>query len=316
MAAARAQGHHRDAGTGLTLHVTNGDCAAEKIRALGVDGDVLPWRDVLHDGPVPAGLAAEALREVRARFIADAGWGSYDRVLDDFRLRDETLARTAGEVVLWFEHDLYDQLQLVQALDALGDRPDVALAQADDHLTSLPPDALHALGEQRHAVTADERGGARRAWAAFRGGDPRALRALAQPGASALPHLAPALARLLEELPWARDGLSRTERQALAAIDGGAATPADAFAASQRREERIFLGDVSFFRVLDRLIGCRAPLVRRAGAGLALTADGAGVLAGTSDHVALNGVDRWLGGLHLHGAPVWRWDEATRDVRR
>ena len=48
---------------------------------------------------------------------------------------------------------------------------------------------------------------------------------------------------------------------------------------------------------------------------LALTADGAAVLAGQADHVALNGIDRRLGGVRLVGgsrtAPtserVWRW---------
>jgi hypothetical protein len=34
------------------------------------------------------------------------------------------------------------------------------------------------------------------------------------------------------------------------------------------------------------------------------------VLAGKADHLALNGVDRWIGGGHLHGHGVrWRWDE-------
>jgi hypothetical protein len=38
------------------LHLTNGDCAIPALRATGVDEEILPWREVLHDGPVPAGL--------------------------------------------------------------------------------------------------------------------------------------------------------------------------------------------------------------------------------------------------------------------
>jgi hypothetical protein len=31
--------------------------------------------------------------------------------------------------------------------------------------------------------------------------------------------------------------------------------------------------------------------------------------------VALNGVDRWIGGVHLTGHAVpWRWDEGTESV--
>jgi hypothetical protein len=63
------------------LHITNGDSAAEVIRRAGVQGDVLPWRDVLHEGPVPQGLSLEELLGVRARFIAAAGWASFDDAL-------------------------------------------------------------------------------------------------------------------------------------------------------------------------------------------------------------------------------------------
>ena len=50
---------------------------------------------------------------------------------------------------------------------------------------------------------------------------------------------------------------------------------------------------------------------------LRLTAAGARVLRGEADHVALNGVDRWVGGVHLHGPEArWRWDEGTESVVR
>ena len=38
----------------LTLHVTNGDVSAQGLARSGLPGDVLVWRDVLHDGPVPS----------------------------------------------------------------------------------------------------------------------------------------------------------------------------------------------------------------------------------------------------------------------
>ena len=54
------------------LHITNGDSAVERLRAAGADGDVLPWRDALHEGPVREGLDDAELRAERARFIAAA----------------------------------------------------------------------------------------------------------------------------------------------------------------------------------------------------------------------------------------------------
>jgi hypothetical protein len=37
------------------------------IAASGIEGQILPWRDVLHEGPVPASLSADELGEARAR---------------------------------------------------------------------------------------------------------------------------------------------------------------------------------------------------------------------------------------------------------
>jgi hypothetical protein len=51
------------------------------------------------------------------------------------------------------------------------------------------------------------------------------------------------------------------------------------------------------------------------GTRLRLTAAGARVLAGEADHVELNGIDRWIGGVHLHGHRVpWRWDDGTETL--
>jgi hypothetical protein len=48
-----------------------------------------------------------------------------------------------------------------------------------------------------------------------------------------------------------------------------------------------------------------------------LTDTGARVLAGEADRVALNGIDRWIGGVHLQGHDVpWRWDDAVEALVR
>jgi hypothetical protein len=46
---------------------------------------------------------------------------------------------------------------------------------------------------------------------------------------------------------------------------------------------------------------------------LAITDAGRAVLSGSADRVSLNGIDEWLGGVHLQGhANIWRWDEAQQ----
>jgi hypothetical protein len=96
----------------LPLHVTNGDSAGNTLRQTALGGAVLPWRDVLHEGPVPAGPRRELL-QARAAFVSACGWGSKPSILASLERRDRRLVqalRDGQQVVLWFEHDLYDQL--------------------------------------------------------------------------------------------------------------------------------------------------------------------------------------------------------------
>ena len=104
------------------LHVTNGDVTVDLLRRAGLARDALAWADVLHEGPVPAGLGAAGLRRVRAEFIAGADGLDPAAVRRRFEERDRALAANRdGRYVLWFEADLYDQLQIAQILGALGD---------------------------------------------------------------------------------------------------------------------------------------------------------------------------------------------------
>ena len=211
------------------LHITNGDCAVAVLSQV-VQGPILPWRDVLHEGPVRAGLSLEELSRERARFIADAGWGDLAEILKTFQERDAVFRRAGehDEIVLWFEHDLYDQLQLIQVLDGLAELrgPPISLVCEAEYLGNMQPARAAELFVLRNPVTRRHFQEAQAAWAAFRSADPRALENLK---IAALPFLAAAIRRHLEEFPWTTDGLSRSQRQVLE---------------GRTDEEPAFLGDV------------------------------------------------------------------------
>lgn len=301
------------------LHLFNGKAAAALHGRAGLPGTALTWDDVLHDGPVPAGLDLAALRLVRATFLASEGWAPFGRVLAELGARDgAVLAAEAG--VLWLEHDLYDQLQLLQIVDALAAAGRVTrwrLVQADTYLGPLSPEALAALLPRAAPLVPEAVALARRAWAAFRESDPTALEALlAEPERTALPYLAPALTRWLEELPHTHDGLSRSERQVLQILAQGPRSFRALFLEWSDHEEPRWMGDASLLSRLEALT--RAPgLVARQGNAWHLTPTGEAVLARRADWARLGGVRRWHGGLHLdstRGGAVWRWDAATRRV--
>ena len=195
------------------LHVTNGDAVLDGFRAGQVPGDYLAWHDPLHDGPVPEASSLEALSDIRARALSDFSWGSYGDIRLRFTERDRTLAGFRGhdETVLWFEHDLYDQLQLLQLLDWLS-RQDLAgvclsLIQVGEH-PDVP--SFHGLGELsgkqlasllpgRLPVTEKHLALGREAWQAVCSEDPTSLISMASRWDPVLPFLGPALYRLIED---------------------------------------------------------------------------------------------------------------------
>jgi hypothetical protein len=181
-------------------------------------------------------------REVRARFLASCGLGSYDGILSDLVARDYALAG-AGDVVLWFEHDLYDQLQLVEIL---ARRPtDARLIQADVFLGELAPPELEALWSTRTPVTEPQLDLAAEVWGELVAGRIPLDREL-----SALPFLGPALRRLAED----REDPPRSDRQLLQILAEGPRTRWELFRENANREEAQFAGDVWVWRRLDALV--------------------------------------------------------------
>lgn len=316
----------------MLLHVTNGSAVGDALGECGIGGQVLTWDDVLHDGPVPGSATVDELRGVRADFLSSHGWTARADALARFRRRDALLAgpQAFEEIVLWFEHDLFDQLQLLQILDRLADAPEpvrVTLIQHDDYLGPLGPEGLAPLFPTRRVVTEADLACATEAWAAFGHDDPRWMARLAQRPDLPLPWVAPALRRQLAQYPGAQDGLSRSERLALQGVAGGANSPARAFLHVQQRDTPYFLGDTTYAWYLERMAAAPAPLIARRDAApltappgpdpafwhaeLCVTDLGRDVLAGVADWVLAQGIDRWYGGVHLEGRFVrWRWDDA------
>jgi hypothetical protein len=324
------------------LHVANGTCTTRLIEAAGLPGACSLWADPLYEGPVPGGLDDRQLLEVRMRFLAgptdaSAAWAGGDPSLDpanDMREWRAVIERDASydELILWFEHDLFDQLNLIQLLSWIHDRLPVPAPvslicigsfegrPAFKGLGELAPAELASLMDARQPVTDSQYRLARLAWLAFREPTPESLDQLRQEDTTALPYLAPALTRFLQEYPWTTDGLSRTERRVLELAKGGVMPLRTVFRLMHDGEQAYYVTDGSLAAIAETLARTVPPLLTfhpsDAEAGHALrgaiatTPSGLSVLSGQVDRIAACGIDRWLGGVHLRGRTVpWRWDD-------
>ncbi|MGQ4272852.1 DUF1835 domain-containing protein [Terrihabitans sp. B22-R8] len=329
----------------MRLIVTNGDIAVQKLRAAGFAGDILPWRDVLHDGPVPDEEGLERLSELRAAFLSEEFGVPRDEVALSFAERDTKIRDHLAydRVELWMEHDLYDQLQLMQILHFFADQnrlTGVYLVQAHDHLGTMKAEDLSALAASATTVDGSQFELACHAWRAFTSPDPTALLQFVSHDLAKLPYLKSALLRLLAEFPDPVRGLSLTEERVLRRLEHGPANSGELYRDVLLQEASRFMGDASFFRRLDGLTFVNAPLIEglsepfrigtkniddaedprlTSGDGyknhtLKLTEAGHEVLRGHLDHAMFNEVDRWIGGVRLRPALQVRYDRNVGEM--
>lgn len=326
------------------LHIHCGDASAQPLRDSSVPGDVLVWREIYVEGPVPGNLSVDDFCKARAEYLSNSLGGvvTYERILEGSKTRYNMLVAAGKyeEVVLWFDSCMFDQTIMIHVIDlcAKHNWPDTKLSLicVDQDLGGLSTDELAALLDTRQTITPDQIALAHVAWRAFTSDDPKEIENVLQEDCAALPFLNDALFRHLEQYPSVINGLSRTQNQILNAVVNGSEKLIDIFrAVIHDMEQRPFMGDSSLWKCIDELAGEKNPLLKLDGPGrvldyhkmdpenytplsrnelqqwvVSLTDAGRSVLVGEQDHVQLNGIDRWLGGVHLQGHEAqWRWDQ-------
>jgi hypothetical protein len=309
-----------------TLHLRCGTDIRDSLRAAAIAGDFLEWADPVCQGPVLALPEPDYLE--RRRAWLSAAWDIPRAELDIKLAAMSSLPMSLepyAEVCLWFEHDLYDQSILIQVLSALAKTPELwprlRIVSIDRHpqirrfigLGQLQPEQLGPLHQQRVAIVPEAFDLATRAWDALRDPTPDRLRR-EDWRSDALPFLAGAIARHLDEFPGAEDGLGLTQRLTLRAIADAQASDGHGFAAQifgrlvSELEPMPWLGDTMWWMYLHELAAGPAPLIEMLGEfpseQLTLTSLGAAVLRGEQHWLDISGPtafspSRWRGGVEI-----------------
>lgn len=311
------------------LHILNGESTEATLAQTAIEGDRFSFRDALIAGPAPA-VNGSDWRRIRAAHIAQAYGVEVEKCENDFVGQQQIFEsfNDHEEVTLWFESDLFCQVNLLCVLDWCAQRQSetklslICIGEFPGRpnfrgLGELTPQELSSLFEKRSEVTAAQLELAARAWQAYRSEDPRELERLLQTNTSALPFLRVALKLHLMRFPSARNGLNRVESTALELIEQGFTRFLDLFPRFVSAEPDYGLGDAQLWNALHQLKRGASPLLVAEGtretmteSAFAITDAGGSVLSGEADRITLNGINEWVGGVHLQGhANIWRWDE-------
>lgn len=296
-------------------HWRCGNDIAHSLRTAGFTGAFQMFDDPMVMGPVPA-LPEEQYWQVRSAYVQQAFNLSPQDIEQRQAAQRAALAGLSGDskIVLWCEGDAYDQLFLIRVLASLPSLPRrlelIEISQVPGierfiGIGQLAPDLLAWLWPLRRALGEDALVLARQAWAAYTAADPQAWATLASRQHAALPLLGRALARQLQELPGAKDGLSLTQRLLLRVLAARGELPAGrVFAQLMMHDEPLpYLGDMMFHVLLQPLIHAPHPLLLE-GPGeawaqrpLRLTALAERILTGQAHWLDQRPAQRWIGGV-------------------
>ena len=98
-----------------TLHITNGDSTAEILKRTSIKGNIVVWREMLCEGPICKEVGSDEFWMERYNYFEKELEVSkleyYDKTIKEIQKLEDVSGYS--EVVLWFEFDLFCQVNLM-----------------------------------------------------------------------------------------------------------------------------------------------------------------------------------------------------------
>lgn len=324
------------------LHIVNGDSVAEKLQQVVAQDDILVWREVYSAGPIFENMTEHINRSIRADYLQKSlgipkkeyinTCNEQEKVLDNFKQYDE--------IILWFEHDLFDQTMLTYLLHwfnkqslgylklkllCIGSYPEVHPFRGLGQLTVEQIKRLlgtwQTIGQEELRLGSD-------VWKAYASENPIKLQEILEGDGSALPFVQEAFRLHLSRFPATYNGLSIVEQSTLQAIESGIYAPFRLFEYVDNKLNGLGMGDLEYWYHLAKMTKGDFPLINIRGirsfpayneqassfqrCKVQITEYGRHIMKGEKNWVTDNGICEWYGGVNLRGSsPKWRWDAAN-----
>lgn len=309
------------------LHILNGDCSAQIWRNTGIAGELCVWREALVDGPTPDKTPAEWF-PLRANYHAATAGISETQCRQDLleQFYQVLSGKDHDEVVLWFEDDLFCHINLIYLLSLYAHNTPAHISlvfQSDANkrgLGHLTVEEMAQLFPQRTVLNTQQLDLADMAWQAYIAAQPDDLVTLSHADTKLLPFLSQTLKEHLGRFPAIGNGLGRPQKILLEILNGatGHQTFGQIWPKFSARAGHYGFGDLQVVQILKQMSNCAAPLVDVADddkgmlqVQYAITDLGRTVCADKEDFLHYNQLDCWLGGVHLVGNDLPRWNEST-----
>ena len=310
-----------------TIHILNGDATAEIFHETNLVGDILIWREVLCEGPISKYGSLGDFFNQRAEFLDKEYGESVNVSYHSFvipELEKLTKLENYDEVVLWFEYDLFCQVNLLFILyytysQNIHKNCKVSLICPTDHpelddfkgLGQLSPEQMANLYGERELILENDLKLAAEAWIAFASPDAMQLNDLVTADYSSVLSCVPsALRSHCTRFPDSRHGLGAIERKLIELIGKQTIPVRKVIGNFLKQDDAFGFGDLQIEQMLERL----SHFISWDDENCRLSSAGEEVSSTGSPTAFFSLEPYWLGGVKIQPGNTFFWDESTESI--
>lgn len=249
------------------LHITNGDSFTERLKSLPLKGDIITWREMLCEGQTLSNVGSESFWKTRFEFLnknyrVTKSW-FVEKTLKEYRSLCNH--KQQDRIVLWFEYDLFCQINMIAVLSWLKTyrrHAEISLvcSGTEDNtghlygLNELTDEQLLALYKKRTVLTQDDIEYADYVWQLYCSDNPMRLENLGDFGKFQFEYLSDALQAHLRRFPSIKNGLNAVENNILdIAVEHKPKSKRDLTGTVLRNQGFYGFGDTQYDRAISNL---------------------------------------------------------------
>lgn len=249
------------------LHITNGDSFTEKLTSLKLKGDIITWREMLCEGQTLTNVGSETFWKARFEFLnknykVSKSW-FIEKTLKEYRSLCNH--KQQDKIVLWFEYDLFCQINMLAVLSWLKTHRKyaeislVCSGKEDDtdkmySLCDLDDEQLLNLYENRTILKQDDIEYADYVWQLYCSDNPIRLENLSDFNEYQFDYLSEAVQNHLMRFPSIKNGLNQMENNILQlSVDKKPASKKALLGTMLQNQQGLGFGDSQYDRAINRL---------------------------------------------------------------
>lgn len=249
------------------LHITNGDSFTQKLKQLNLDGDIITWREMLCEGKTLSSVGSESFWKTRFEFLnknykVSKSW-FVEKTLKEYRSLCNH--KQQDQIVLWFEYDLFCQVNMLAVISWLKTHrrhAQISLVCSGEQegqdrlfaLCELSDEQLLQLYDNRVELSQDDIEYADYVWQLYCSDNPMRLENLGDFGNYQFDYLEEAVQAHLRRFPSLRNGLNSFENQVLSIAEEKELASKIEFVGAVLQEENPYgYGDSQINRMMGRL---------------------------------------------------------------